>query len=105
MSDAVRAFLAAGRGGARGAQAVYNVGSGEGVPLRAIARQIGTLSAVETRHVEWPAEAAAAEAGDFVADIGHIRSALGWRPLVDLRAGLIETLAWYREQEREPAEA
>jgi nucleoside-diphosphate-sugar epimerase len=79
--------------GARG-QAL-NVATGRRISLRdllaAMNRELGTAIA---------AKRGPARSGDIrhsQADIGRARRLLGYRPKVDLREGLRETLDWYRE--------
>jgi UDP-glucose 4-epimerase len=48
------------------------------------------------RLVPLPPERKRIDIGDFYADTTKIRRALGWEPRVVLRAGLEQTLAFYR---------
>src|SRR5262249_58624176 len=96
VDDAVEALLrlriasgAAGR--------TYNVGSGVGTAIAAMARAITEITGTGTvQFVPWPAMAALVETGDFVADTARIRRELGWTPAIDLRDGLLRTVAFYR---------
>ena len=45
---------------------------------------------------EFPADRKRIDIGDYYADDGRIRRALGWAPRVDEREGLARTLAFYR---------
>ena len=47
-------------------------------------------------HVPWPPLALQVETGDFVADVSRIANDLGWRPAIELRDGLEQTVAFYR---------
>jgi len=77
---------------------VFNVGSGVATRMIDLARQVIQLAGSgRIQHVPWPALAERIETGDFVADIGHIQERLGWSPRVDLGAGLMRTIAFYRQ--------
>lgn len=76
--------------------AVFNVGTG--VPMTVgrvveIAREILGIQ-VEARWGTFPSRAW--DTTSWVANIGRIRSTLGWTPQTDLRAGLQKTLDWFR---------
>lgn len=47
--------------------------------------------------IEFPAERAKIDIGDYVADDGAIRGILGWRPQVRLADGIERTISFYRE--------
>jgi UDP-glucose 4-epimerase len=73
---------------------VINVGSGERVSINELYRAMSRLlgSSLEARH-------APARAGDVVhslASIERAQSRIGYRPSVAWRAGLEQTVAWYR---------
>lgn len=71
---------------------VANVGSGQGVSLRAAAEAIVRVAGRGTIEcVPWPATAKQVETGDFIADITRMR-ALGWSPSTSLEDGIRETL-------------
>jgi dolichol-phosphate mannosyltransferase len=76
--------------------AVFNVGSG--IPMTIgetveMARQIMEIRADPQWHTfphrTW-------DTTTWVANIAKIKSALGWKPEVDLRSGLKKTLAWFK---------
>jgi nucleoside-diphosphate-sugar epimerase len=67
----------------------YNVGSGRGASLLAVAQLIVRCAGKGViEHREWPAEAAKVETGDFVADIQLIQRTVGWQPDIPLEAGI-----------------
>ena len=102
VGDAVEALALAGATEASDGQ-VYNVGLGEGITLLDFARlAIAEAGGGRVEHVPWPALALAVETGDFVADVGRIRAALGWRPRVTLRDGVRRTVAELRQQRAQP---
>ena len=46
--------------------------------------------------VPFPPERKRIDIGDFYADVSRAKRLLGWSPAVPLRAGLAETVAFYR---------
>jgi UDP-glucose 4-epimerase len=73
---------------------IYNVGTGVGTSIAAMARTIVELAgAGRVDFVEWPSLAEQIETGDFVADISRIGREIGWRPRVALADGLKQTMA------------
>lgn len=78
--------------------ATLNVGAGASVSLREMADRI--VEAAGSGRVEaapWPDGEERVETGDFLCDISRIERLLGWRPRVDLEAGLQSTMGLYRE--------
>ncbi len=75
---------------------IFNVGSGYGVSFVGMAEQI-ILAAGRgsVKHIDWPADAALVETGDFVADTSLIAATLGWRAKTSLEAGVAEVVAHY----------
>lgn len=93
VSNVVQANLAAMQSDLP-AGVVVNVGGGERITINELYR---TMS--EILGAEQPARYAPARAGDVLhslASIERARELLGYRPTVTWRAGLVETLAWYR---------
>jgi UDP-glucose 4-epimerase len=99
VRDVVQGNLRAMESGARG---VFNIASGRQVSVLELARTI-----MDTAGREVPVRHADPRPGDIrysVADISAARAALGYEPRYTLRAGLEETLPWYRKsEERGPA--
>jgi nucleoside-diphosphate-sugar epimerase len=95
VADAGAAFAALVDSGLTGP---VNVASGEGVALRDLA----TLIARRTAGVELLEIGALPQrTGDpdsLVADVGRLRSELGWRPRIALEEGLAGAVAWWRER-------
>jgi nucleoside-diphosphate-sugar epimerase len=78
---------------------VFNVGTGHAIRIDALWSLIGDLAGSGAAP-----QFGAPRQGDIlhsVADISHIRQALGFTPRVDLRQGLEDTLWWYRSAEAE----
>jgi UDP-glucose 4-epimerase len=72
---------------------VFNVGTGESIRIGDLWNLIGELSDVKIDPVFGPPRVG--DIRDSVSDISEIERSLGFSPRVDLRRGLIDTLAWY----------
>jgi nucleoside-diphosphate-sugar epimerase len=102
VDDAVAALALAGATTASDG-AVYNVGGGAGIALADFARlAVECAGAGRLRFLPWPELALKVETGDFVADVSHIRAALGWRPAVSLREGVQRTVEQLRRHSSPP---
>ena len=96
IDDVVNAFLLAGAKPEAGGM-TFNIGSGKGVSFVHMAELVmQTAGTGEVRFVDWPADAAGVETGDFVADISLVEKVLGWRPHVTLDEGVANVVAQYR---------
>jgi UDP-glucose 4-epimerase len=97
VDDVVDALLlAAARPEADGR--VFNLGHGAPIALKALADLlVAVAGGGRVSMVPFPPELKAIDIGDYYADYGAIRAALGWEPRVDLADGLARTLAFYRE--------
>ena len=96
VDDAVDAFLRAGAADACDGE-VFNVG-GDGPishkDLVALLLEVaGTGSAA---FVDWPADKKRIDIGSFYSDSSKFQRTVGWKPRVDLRTGLRQTLDFYR---------
>ena len=97
IDDVVKAMMLAGLSETANNR-VFNIGSGSGVRLIDAAQMIVRLAnSGAVRHLEWPGAVKKAETGDFVADIGSITDALGWRPAASLEDGLVKIMTFYRK--------
>ncbi|WP_219470288.1 NAD-dependent epimerase/dehydratase family protein [Nonomuraea rhizosphaerae] len=65
-----------------GVPGVVNLGTGQGITLRSMARAVATVTGATLTFDVVPAPAA--EPGDSLADVGRLRSLLGWTPRTDL---------------------
>ena len=75
--------------------AVYNIGTGTAVSILDLWR---TIAAIENMSPEPEfAPQRPGEVRDSVADITAAHAAFGFAPITDLQAGLLETIAWYRD--------
>jgi UDP-glucose 4-epimerase len=76
---------------------VINVGGGERITINQLYRTMAEILGVDQ-----PARHAPARTGDVLhslASIERAREMLGYRPTVSWRAGLAETIAWYRARQ------
>ncbi len=85
VDDVAAAIRAAVEGEARGA---FNVGSGRGVSIGALAEAAVRAAGRPLPIVERPERRRAADVMEMVADVGHIERALGWRARIGLEEGL-----------------
>ncbi|BBO81634.1 UDP-glucose 4-epimerase-like protein [Desulfosarcina ovata subsp. sediminis] len=93
VRDVVQAnLLAATQTAAAGR--VFNVGTGHFIRIHDLWTIIGELAHTNLEPVFAPPRAG--DIRESVSDIGEISSALGFRPRVELRQGLADTLDWYR---------
>jgi UDP-glucose 4-epimerase len=104
IDDVVAAFLAAGAAPEADGK-IFNVGSGRGVSFLQMAELIvraARRGSIE--HVEWPADAAVVETGDFVADTSLIAEHLGWKARIPIEAGIEHVIARYAQFEASSAQ-
>ena len=93
--DVVDAMLVAGLAPEADGK-IFNVGSGSGVSFVEMAEHIiRAAGRGRVKHVDWPADAALVETGDFVADTSLIAASLGWTARIPLEAGIAEVVAHY----------
>lgn len=94
VDDVTEAFLAAVR--YRGPHRVLNVGSGHGLSVNQIVKELEvSLARGPLKKVHLPGRAADVPVN--VLDTTLIRSELGWQPRVDWPTGLRDTIAWMAE--------
>ncbi len=97
IDDVVDALLLAGASPAADGM-IFNVGSGHGISFVEMAKLIVRAARRGSiKHVEWPADAAVVETGDFVADTSLIAQELGWRARIPFQSGIDEVIARYAE--------
>jgi len=97
VDDAADAFLRAGAADACNGE-VFNVGGDEPVSHRdLVALLLEVAGSGSVRFVDWPADKKRIDIGSFYSDSSKFRTAVGWRPRTGLRAGLEQTIAYYRQ--------
>ncbi len=95
VEDAVQALLLAGaHPECRGMS--LNLASGKPITVAEAAQAVSEEAGTDWTLVPYPPERACVEPGDVFLDISRLRSVLGWEPVWDFRAGLQETMAFYR---------
>jgi UDP-glucose 4-epimerase len=95
VDDVVEAMLMAGAAPEADGK-IFNVGSGRGVSFLETAEHIiQAAGRGRVKHVEWPADAALVETGDFVADTSLIAETLGWKARIPLESGIEDVIARY----------
>ena len=97
VDDAVEALLLAASHKEADGQ-VFNLGGECAITLKDLADLLVSLHHGGHYAVRaYPADRKPIDIGDYYADYGKIRAALGWQPRVPLREGLARTLAYYQE--------
>ncbi len=97
VDDCVEALLCAAVADGADGQ-IFNLGSDETINLRNLAAlMVEICGGGSYELVPFPADRKTIDIGDYYGDYRMIQGRLGWRPAVQLRAGLERTLAFYRE--------
>ncbi|MBA3948089.1 MAG: NAD-dependent epimerase/dehydratase family protein [Herpetosiphonaceae bacterium] len=96
VDDVVEACLRAAVSEASNGQ-VFNLGGLRPVShLELLQTLIEVSGSGSYRLVPWPPEKLRIDIGDVYSSYQRIEKVLGWRPAIDLRAGLTDTVAFYR---------
>lgn len=96
VDDCVEALLLAGASDVANGK-VYNLGSPEVVSLKALAEMMIDLGhGGSFELVPFPAARKAIDIGDYYSDFSLISKELCWKPKVELREGLQQTIAYYK---------
>jgi CDP-glucose 4,6-dehydratase len=100
VDDAVAAYLAivAAIDAGDAVGEAFNAGGDRPHSVREVVEEIVAAGGGEIEP-EWGPGPPPGEIVDQYLDSSKLREATGWRPAVDLRAGLERTLGWYREHE------
>ncbi len=98
VDDHARAFLLAAAADIADAAPIYNIGSGEGVPLRAVIEAAADAVHPSARQLlQFGALPYRADEGRVICgDISAARRDLGYQPTVPLAEGLAKTVSWIR---------
>jgi len=98
VTDVADAFLRAGASDAVNGD-VFNVGGREPTTHRDLVTMlIEAAGRGSMRFVAWPDDQKRIDIGSFYTDSSKFERTAGWRPTVGLRAGLTDTLDYYRER-------
>lgn len=93
VEDAADALLAILTSGVSGA---VNVGSGRPSAVREVAAEVAAAAGRPDLLKLGARPSPAGEPPLLVADVTRLRDEVGWRPRIDLRRGLGQTVAWWR---------
>lgn len=75
---------------------IYNLGSGTGVSLLDIAKNVtGTIGKGRIEFINWPEDALQVETGDFYCSIEKISKDIGWVPTTGLNMGIHQCANFY----------
>ena len=97
VDDAVDALMLAAQSDQSNGQ-TFNLGGDSVISLARLAELLVEVNGGGEFVVRsYPPDRKRIDIGDYYADFGRIRGALGWEPKVPLRDGLAQTLAYYRE--------
>ena len=97
VEDLAEAALALGLTPGTAGQ-VYNLGTGTGTPFIEMAHLVAeAVPGTQVKQVEWPANRAFVETGDYVSDITKISEIITWAPKTSLRTGINRTVDYYRQ--------
>jgi NAD dependent epimerase/dehydratase len=96
VTDTARGFLAAAEAPATALGQVYNLGTGQGVSIGALAQVILALMGKEARLVtdDVRVRPQKSEVRTLLSNNASARDALGWTPQVSLRDGLKSVIEW-----------
>lgn len=95
IDDVVDAMLTAGAAPEADGR-IFNVGSGRGVSFLETAEHIiRAAGRGHVKHIDWPADAAMVETGDFVADTSLIQECIGWKARIPLESGIEDVITRY----------
>ena len=97
VDDVVEAMLLLAQNEAANGQ-IFNLGGDDLINLLNLAKlMIEIYGTGSYEIVPFPEERKRTDIGDFYGDYRKIRSKLDWRPRVNLREGLANTLAYYQK--------
>lgn len=94
IDDLVDLLLRAG--GKRGDSTVYNAGSGHATSVRELGERIAALAGTDKKVVSLH-QVRPDEIPETAADTGRALADFGWRPAVDLDAGLARTIEFWKK--------
>ena len=93
VRDVVRAYRMLAEDAAA---AAYNVCSGRSASIAEVVAMLGEATGEPVEHVVDERLVRPHEVTDVRGDAGRLRAATGWRPQIDLRDTLCDTVAWWR---------
>ena len=96
VGDVVRANLLATTAPHEGKVPMMNVGTGVETSVNDLVRLLGEAAGSPLRVEHAPPRSG--EQRRSALDAGLAARVLGWKPMTDVRAGLVQTLAWFRQR-------
>ena len=97
VDDAVDGFLGAAISEEANGQ-IYNLGGERAISLKDLAELLIKINGGGSYSVRsYPPDRKSIDIGDYYADFGSIKIALGWEPKVSLSETLERTLAYYKK--------
>ena len=79
---------------------VFNLGHPVPASLNEFVEHLAEFTGCRYEHIPFPAQAKAIDIGDYFGDFERFKQASGWSPKLDLRAGLEQTVSWFRSRDR-----
>jgi UDP-glucose 4-epimerase len=101
VANAVQACILAAEEGADAAGESMNVGCGERITLLDLVEELNDL--LGTDHEPLFAPGRVGDVRHSLASIDKAERLIGYKPLIHIREGLDQTIAWLEAMEREPA--
>jgi nucleoside-diphosphate-sugar epimerase len=77
--------------------AVFNIVSGSPLKFVDCAKKIVEITKTPLEFIPWPADRAAIETGDFIADASCAQECFNWKPKTSFDLGLKKTIDFYKE--------
>lgn len=100
IEDAVEAFLALASSTISNAE-IFNIGSGQGVALVDIVKEILRIAGKgRIQFVPWPEQNKKIDVGDFIADIQKIQNTISWQPTISLSDGIQKMIQYYEKNKQ-----
>jgi len=96
VADAARGILAAAV--TPGATGIFNLGSGEAVTVRSVIEAVRDFAAPNMELIFGEIPFRPDQVWHMEADNTRLKEATGWSPKVNMRDGIAETVAWYRDK-------
>lgn len=79
-------------------QGAINIGSGQPVTLKSLCLKVGELLGLSEKIVFGAIPSPANEAPLITADVKRLNNELGWKPTMDVDAGIQNAIAWWKSQ-------
>lgn len=77
---------------------VFNIGSGKAISIFQVAKSVAKYMKIPSTQIK-NIKDRPGQVSSFACDYSKINKLLGWQPKKDLKTGLAETIAWYKENQ------